>query len=203
MKKISYFALAAVCALCLTSCEGCVKKMAKKATEISLSAAEGVAEALTEHGEVVTEKATDAVGSIAKGAGRSIDRQLGEGLVPEITGHMYEQKSAVISDDLKSAYDQIKFVCDESQDGVDMEFLGALKAGPFAGAYLLMSDTDAYAVNIYCIGNDDKVSMVMNGDIQRTDPDKVTLVALRFELDDDHMARLKSAKQVRVTIRKK
>lgn len=201
MKNISYIVLAVAAALCLTSCEGCVKKVAKKATAVSLSAAEGVAEALSEHGDVVTEKAADAVGSMAKGAGRSIDRQLGEGkVVTEITGSMYDQ---VFSDSVKAACDQIKFVYDETQGGVNMEFLGALKTEPSALAYFLIPNTDVYMVNITCIGGDDKESMAMKGEIQREDADKPTCVSLRFDLGDDEMERLEDAKAVRVTIRKK
>lgn len=201
MKNISYITLAVAAALCLTSCEGCVKKVAKKATAVSLSAAEGVAEALSEHGDVVTEKAADAVGSMAKGAGRSIDRQLGEGkVVTEITGSMYDQ---VLGDSVKAACDQIKFVYDETQGGVNMEFLGALKTEPSVLAYFMIPNADAYTVNISCIGGDDDELMAMKGEIQREDADKPTCVALRFDLGDDEMERLKDAKAVRVTIRKK
>lgn len=71
--------------LTLTTCEGCVKKSAKKVAEIGLKAAEGMVEAIDEDGEKLAEKTTDAAGKLVKGIGKSLDKQLAlsyEGSLP-------------------------------------------------------------------------------------------------------------------------
>jgi len=82
-----------IMALSFSSCESCVQKAAKKATDLSISAIEGISESVAEHGEATSEKMTDALGAVLKGAGKSIDKQLNEHAthVASVTGRTFVQ----------------------------------------------------------------------------------------------------------------
>jgi cell shape-determining protein MreC len=68
MNKISVFICIFAVALTVSACEGCARKAAKKVTNVGLSVLEGVTEAVSERGDTIAEKLTDAAGNVAQGA---------------------------------------------------------------------------------------------------------------------------------------
>lgn len=203
MKRIAYAAVVAVAALCLTSCEGCVKKIAKKATSITLSAAEGVAEALNEGGDAVAEKTTDALGTVVQGAGRSLDRQLGKDGIPVIKGNFFTLTVEAMEAVDRDMFDEIGFSYDHTQDGVNIELLGVFKSEPWAYFIFLIPSDDTYDVTISFMGDDNKESMKWVGEARIDASNKSRYAAMLFELTANDAARARTAGSVEVAIRKK
>ena len=114
-KKILPLAVATAVLFGLHSCTGCVKKIAKSATETSLGAIEGVVEAIDEHGEVIGEKVTDATGKLATGILKSLDKQLNDHALKVTTSpnlSRVEQVDAFpngFDDEIKKRYTELPY----------------------------------------------------------------------------------------------
>ncbi len=203
MKKITYIAVVLISALCLTSCEGCVKKMAKKATNVGLSAVEGVAEALNEHGDVVAEQAADALGTVAEGAGRSLDRQLNEHAekVAQVAGRTLVQGVEGIDKGVTAEYyDAIPCVTDLTE-GVNLDFFGKIKSKAVIDAYFIILEEATYESRFEFRGQDEKVLMTKETEMVVDGSRKYTLVS--FALNEGELATLGNSKDVKVTVTKK
>lgn len=153
MKKLSNFIVLLAMVVCLPSCEGCVKKASKKATELGLSVVEGVSEALDEHGARVSEKATDAMGQIVSGAGRSIDRLLNEHAetVTGVAGRTLVQSFEGFSDGIATEfYDKIEnvsIVASDSETVAAVEFIGKITSRPVVDAYLIIDGAGTFTLD--------------------------------------------------------
>ena len=208
MRKTTFMVGFAAITLALTSCEGCVKKMAKGTVELGMSAIEGAAEAIDERGNRVAEKATDALGKVAEGVGKSLDRQLDEHAdqVASVVGRTVVQTTAGFvdgfNDEVKQHYDEIKYTSNICS-GVSLDYFAKHKAAAVVDAYFIILEKGMYASTFECTDNSGKVFMTKHIDIDKSmEPDrKYTLVS--FALNQQEEEAFKDIKDVKVTVTKK
>jgi len=133
----------------LSSCEGCAKKTEKKTTAIGLSLIEGISEAVSEKGDQVSEKATDALGVVAEGVGRSINKQLDEHAknVASVLGRTVVQSVEGLQEGFSAEfYNEIKFTGNFVQDAA-LTFVGKSKEYPVIDAYFIVSSENSFDCN--------------------------------------------------------
>lgn len=189
-----------------TSCESCVKQTAKKATEIGISAVEGITEALDEHGEKLAEKITDAAGTIALGVGRSLDRQLNEhaATVASVAGRTVVQTvdgfAGGFNTEVESYYDELPYQ-ENFASGVSLDFLGKYKTHPVVDAYFLILEKGDYACTFECYDAEGKVFLTKEAEINKEEGDrKYSLVS--FALNSPEEEAMKNLKEIRITVKK-
>lgn len=202
-KQIVAILLCTAAVFLLNSCESCVKSVSKKVTELGISAIEGVSEAVTEHGEEAGEGAMDALGTIAKGAGRSLDRQLNEHAehVASVAGRTFVQslegfdKGAVAE-----YYDEISFR-EDFPSGVALEFFGKIKSKPVVDAYFIILETGKYACTFELLSADNKVLLSKSAEIDKTSAErKFSVVSFALNSSEENM--LKQTEVVKVSVKK-
>lgn len=206
MRTLSYACAVTLAALCLTSCEGCVRKVAKKATAIGLSAVEGASEAISEHGEAVGEKATDALGSMAKGAGRSLDKLLGEhaDTVSALDGRaMVQSMDALDTGAAREYYDEPRSLSftTESASGASLALFGKIKSKPVVDAYFVMPKEGTYDARFVFSSADRAVLMEKRAALSSDSVKRFVVVS--FALDDDELERWQRTSDVSVSMMKK
>ena len=151
----------------LTSCEGCAKKAAKKTTSIGLSVIEGISEAVSEKGDQVSEKAADALGSIAEGAGRSINKQLDEHAkdIASTLGRTVVQSVEGLQEGFSAEfYDEIKFTGSFVQDAA-LTFVGKSKNYPVVDAYFIVSSESSFNCRFEFKNAENKTIITKNAEI--------------------------------------
>ena len=206
MKKSFIYSIL-ICFTAITlfnSCSGCVKKTSKKLAETGLSAVEGVAEAVDEHGARVSEKATDAAGKMAEGVGKSLDRQMNEHAetVAAVLGRTLVQTVEGLDKGVTAQYyDEITYapsIC----TGVTLDFFGKIKSKSVVDAYFLVLEKGTYKCKFEFLGTDGKVFLTKDAEIEKpTVERKYSLVS--FALNPDEEKSFSELKEVKVTVKKK
>lgn len=167
--------------LLFSSCEGCVQKAAKKATDLSLSAIEGVSESIAEHGEKTSEKMTDALGAILKGAGKSVERQLNEHAeyVASVTGRTFVQAlDGFESGLLTEYYDAIPHE-DDFSAGVVLQQYGKIKDTDVLDAYFVILEQGDYDCKFDFIDERGNVLLSSDAKIDKANTEKkITVVSI-------------------------
>lgn len=192
--------------LFLPSCEGCVKNMSKKATEVAISAVEGVSEAVSEHGEVVGQKVTDALGLIAMGAGKSIDSLLvkhADG-VAATAGQVLVQSFDGFTDGIAAGYyDKIGDVSVTASKNVvaSVELLGKISAKPVVDAYLIIDGAGAYEINF--VFEDANGFKLIEKSVEATAEGTKKYTLVSFALTDDELAKWAKIVSVKIKIDRK
>lgn len=191
MQRILITVFTIICILAFTSCEGCTKNVTKKATEITLSAVEGVAEAVDNHGDKVGEKLTDATGKLAQGVGRSLDRQLNEHAtkVASLSGRTLVQAlDGVISgaemESRKTYYKEVPYK-DNICDGVVIDYIGIMKTSPILDIYLKITSTGTYNCQLKVY--DKKNNPLLTKNAETKNDIKNNSVMISFALDDSEL----------------
>lgn len=206
MKKVFLFSLTASFAIVtlLNSCSGCVKKAAKEVTEAGISAVEGVAEAVDEHGARIGEKATDAAGKLAEGIGKSLDRQMNEHAenVASVAGRTLVQTLEGLD---KGAVGQYYDIIEYNHDicsGVTLDYFGKIKSKAVIDAYFIVLDKGKYNCKFVFKNSAGKAFLEKN--IEMENPKalrKYTLVS--FALNPDEEKEFANTTEVKVTVTKK
>ena len=209
MMKIQTCVIASmvVAILLFSSCESCVQSAAKKATDLTLSAVEGVSESLSEHGERVGEKATDAAGKLAVGVGRSVDRQLNEHAekIASVAGRTVVQ--AVdgyvdgFNEEVKIHYDEIPYTPNFCS-GVALDYFAKYKEKPVVDAYFLIMEEGTYKCKFECSNTKGRVFLTKDATIDKVKGErKYSLVS--FSLNPEEVTAFADIKDVKITVTKK
>ena len=190
-----------------SSCESCVQSAAKKATDLTLSAVEGVSESLSEHGERVGEKATDAAGKLAVGVGRSLDRQLNEHAekIASVAGRTVVQTVDGFTDgfneEVKIHYDEIPYTANFCS-GVALDYFAKYKETPVVDAYFLIMEEGTYKCKFECSNTKGKVFLTKDATIDKVKGErKYSLVS--FSLNPEEVTAFADIKDVKITVTKK
>ena len=204
MKNVFLAVLLCSVALLFHSCESCVKSATKKATELGLSAVEGVSEAISEKGEKTTEKVTDALGEMAKGAGRSIERQLNEHAedVASAAGRTLVQSLEGFEKGLtKEYYEELPNTTD-LPGNVTLELFGKIQSKALVDAYFIILETGTYNCTFDFTDASGKVLMTKTATIEKTETErKYSIVS--FALNSSEEQSVKDTKNTKITILKK
>ncbi|MDR0941636.1 MAG: hypothetical protein LBM68_05370 [Bacteroidales bacterium] len=206
MKQLVIITCGIALSLFFTSCESCAKKVAKKATNIGISMAEGVNEAINERGEALGEKTTDALGEVAKGAGKSIDRQLNEHAeyVASVAGRTIVQAvEGIDKGSVNEYYTRINTTTDLCT-GVSLDYFGKITSKPVLDAYFIIMNKEnftAFTVEFDFLDSSNKSLIKKSAEITKVDHSKkYTLVS--FALNDDELAKFSNTSIVTVKEKK-
>lgn len=207
MKKIFItLTLLASVIIGFNSCSGCVKETSKKATEVGLSAIEGVSEAVDEHGSRVAEKTTDAAGSLAEGVGKSLDRQLNEHAekVFSVTGRTLVQSvdgfTNGFNEEVEKHYNVIPHT-EKFCSGVSLDYFAKYKTQPIIDAYFIILEGGKYKAKFECYDNNNKLFLTKEIDIiVNNDKRKYSLAS--FALNSEEETYFDNIKNVKITVTK-
>lgn len=190
-----------------SSCSGCVKSTTKKITELGIEAAEGVTEAVDEHGARIGEKVTDAAGKVAEGVGRSLERQLNEHAekVASVTGRTLVQTvdgfAQGFNAEVDTHYDVLPHN-DNFSSGVSLDYFAKYKTHPIVDAYFIIMEEGTYKCKFECIGNDGNIFLTKEAEINKTAGErKYSLVS--FALNPQEETAFTNLKEVKITVSKK
>ena len=187
-----------------SSCESCVQQTAKKVTDLSISAIEGVSESVAEHGESASEKMTDALGSILKGAGKSIDKQLNEHAehVASVTGRTFVQAlDGLESGLLHEYYDPIPHE-DDFISGIALQQFGKIKDAPVLDAYFIILEQGDYTCQFEFLDASGKVLLKRDAAIDKENTEKKISV-VSVALNEEEEALFGQSKKTRIKVTKK
>lgn len=204
--KLQLFVIAAmlVAILSFSSCESCVQKTAKKVTDLSMSALEGVSESVAEHGEATSEKLTDALGSILKGAGKSIDRQLNEHAahVASVTGRTFVQALDGLEGGLLTEYYDAVPHEDDFSSGIVLQQFGKIKDTPVLDAYFVVLEQGDYACTFDFVDTKGKVLLSRNAAIDKVNTEKkISVVSIALNAEEE--ALFNQSAKTRIKVAKK
>lgn len=190
----------------LSSCSGCVKSTTKKITELGIEAAEGVAEAVDEHGARVGEKVADATGKVAEGVGRSLDRQLNEHAteVAAVGGRTLVQTvdgfTQGFNAEVETHYDVLPYT-DNFSSGVSLDYFAKYKTKPIVDAYFIIMEEGTYKCTFECKGNDGKIFLTKEAQIVKNAGErKYSLVS--FALNPQEETVFTNLKDIKITVSK-
>jgi len=194
-----------VCLFCITlfsSCESCVQKAAKKDTDLSLSALEGVSESISEHGQTTSEKMTDALGSILKGSGKSIERQLNEHAahVASVGGRTFVQAIDGLGEGVTTEYyEPVNSVTDLSS-GVALQYFGKIKTNPVLDAYFIVVEKGNYSCEFDFLDPLENSILKRTATIEKINTEgRISVVSLA--LNDEELNKFTQTKTVNIKIR--
>jgi hypothetical protein len=184
------------------SCESCVKKTTKTITNLGISAIEGISEAIEERGENASEKATDALGALAKGAGRSIERQLDEHAehVASAVGRTFVQSVEGFDEGLTNEYyDEIPNTTNLAS-GVALDYFGKIKSKSVIDAYFLVLEKGVYTCTFEFTDAGGGVLMTKTATIDKTTAErKYSIVS--FALNDSELSSLNKVNNTKISVR--
>jgi len=206
MKKVFLFSLTTSFAIItlFSSCSGCVKKAAKEVAETGISAIEGVAEAVDEHGARVGEKTTDAAGKVAEGVGRSLDRQMNEHAehVASVLGRTLVQTvEGLDKGAVAQYYDSIEYNHDICS-GVSLDYFGKIKSKAVIDAYFIVLDKGKY--NCKFVFKNSAGKAFLDKDVELESPEALRKYSLvSFALSPDEEKEFANISEVKVTVTKK
>jgi hypothetical protein len=201
MKNLFLTILLCVVPLLFNSCESCVKQATKKITSLGISAVEGISEAIEEKGEEAGEKVTDALGAIAKGAGRSIDRQLDEHAehVASVVGRTFVQSVEGFDEGLiNEYYDEIPNTA-SLPNGVALNYFGKIKSKSVIDAYFLILEKGTYSCQFEFTDAGGKTLMAKTATIDKTAPKREYSV-VSFALNDSELALLNKTDSTKISV---
>ncbi|NDV68374.1 hypothetical protein [Dysgonomonas sp. 25] len=215
MKKALLFLSSIVLgALLFNSCsKSSIKEKAKEATktvtEVGMSAAEGIAEAIDENGAQLAEKTTDAAGSLALGAGRSIDRQLNEHAtkVAAVAGRTLVQTADGlvdgVSDEVKTHYVEVPHsenIC----DGVKLDYIAKFKQSAIIDAYFVIEKEGTYDYLFELYNKNNEVFLTRDATTVKDSVNTGTRRIVSFALTQSELEKFDSnLKEIKVTVTKK
>lgn len=161
MKQIIIILFIGATSLFFSSCESCVRKTTKKVTELGIGVLEEVSDVISEKGESTGEKVTDALGAIARGVGKSIDRLLNEHAaeVAATAGRTLIQTVEGLDTGITHEYyDPIKFKSN-FDEGISLDYFGKIKSNNIIDAYFIVSDNGNYDIVFDFLDKDEKCLM--------------------------------------------
>lgn len=193
-----------IASLLFFSCEGCVQKTAKKITDVSVSAIEGVTESLSEHGEKIGEKTTDALGSLLKGAGKSLERQLNEHAeyVASVTGRTFVQaldgfESGIVTEH----YEMIPHE-EDFDSGITLQYFGKIKDTDVIDAYFIIPEIGDYDCQFQFVDAKGKNLLTRKATINKKNTQKkISVVSLA--LNAEEKAKVEKSAQAKIKVSKK
>lgn len=203
ISMLSFSALI-IASVAFSSCESCVRKASKKATTLAISAAEGVSEAITEHGEEAGEKLTDALGTVAKGAGKSVERQLNEHAehVASVVGRTFVQSIDGLTKGLSTElYDEVQFTTN-LPSGVSLNSFGKIKNKDVVDAYFVVTENGSYETVFEFLDKNGNALMTRKAEIYRTNTSK-TYTVVSFAFNESEKQLFEQSNKVRITASRK
>lgn len=189
-----------------SSCESCVQKAAKKATDLSISAIEGVSESVSEHGEKTGEKVTDALGSVLKGAGKSIERQLNEHAtyVASVTGRTFVQALDGFEGGLLTEYYDAVPHQDNFPGGIALQQFGKIKDSPVLDAYFIILEKGDYACTFDFVDAKGKILLSRNAKIDKENTEKkISVVSIGLNTEEQGLFEKSVETHIKVVAAKK
>lgn len=199
--RLLFFASVSVIFFLVSSCESCVQKVAKKTTDLGISAIEGISESIAEHGEQTSEKLTDALGAIAKGAGRSIERQLNEHAeyVASVTGRTFVQAlDGFEAGTFNEYYDMIPHE-DDFASGIVLQYFGKIKEKDVIDAYFIIIETGDYDSKFEFLDNSGKVLLTREATIKRVNTEK-KIAVVSLALNSDELELFNQSKKTKIKV---
>lgn len=199
--KIRNIILVASSVLFFAACEGCVKKAAKKTTDLGISAIEGVSESLAEHGEAAGEKVTDALGTLLKGAGKSIERQLEEHAthVATVAGRTFVQAIDGMESGVFTEYYSAIPHEDDFGSGIVLQYYGKIKDSPVLDAYFVVLEQGDYACKFEFVDANGKVLMTREATIEKRNTEKkLSVVSIGLNADEEKL--FNSSAKTKITV---
>ncbi|WP_101690776.1 hypothetical protein [Dysgonomonas massiliensis] len=194
--------------LLFTSCKGCVKDTSKKITEVTMSAAEGVAEAIDENGASLAEKTANAANSIALGLGRSLDKQLdqhaekvasigGRTLVQTVDGLLNGLDS-----ELKEHYSTISY-SENLVEGIKLDYIAKYKNASSFDAYFIINQEGTYTCTFEFCDTDNNVFLKKEGIATKTEDNDYKYTLISFALTKEEIQNYeKNFKEIKVSATK-
>lgn len=203
-KQVFAVLLCAVPVFFFSSCESCVKRTSKKITELGISAIEGVSEAVSEHGEAAGEKATDALGTLAKGAGKSLDRQLNEHAehVASVAGRTFVQSIEGFDKGLTTEYYDVIPSSEDLVSGVALDYFGKIKSKALIDAYFIILEKGTYTCAFEFLDADNKALMTKTAEINKDSLERRYSV-VSFALNTSEEEALAKTKVTKISVKKK
>lgn len=201
-KQLLVIAAMLVAMLFFSSCESCVQKTAKKVTDLSMSALEGVSESIAEHGEATSEKLTDALGAVVKGAGKSVDRQLNEHAthVASVTGRTFVQALDGFEGGLLTEYYDVVPHEDNFPSGIVLQQFGKIKDTPVLDAYFIIIEPGDYACTFDFVDTKGKVLLSRNATIDKKNTEKkISVVSIALNTEEEELFGKSAITQIKVT----
>lgn len=197
-------ALAIMLSLSFNSCESCVKKVTKKATDVSMSAMEGVVEAIDERGEELAEKTTDAAGKVAVGTGRSLDKLMDEHAekIAASAGRTLVQTIEGIDKGVTAQYYDNITINPNICTGVNLDMIGKIKSKGVVDAYFIILEKGTYTCKFEFNNNEGKTFLTKEAEIAK-DVEERRYSMVSFALSNHEEEAFKDIKDVRVIVTKK
>lgn len=203
MRQCILIACGVLLSLSFNSCESCTKQAAKKATNIGFSLLDGVSEAVSERGEQVSEKAADALGVVAKGVGKSLERQLDEHAeyVASVAGRTLVQTVEGLDKGTTNEYYTALNTTNDLCEGVSLDYFGKINSKSVIDAYFIIIEEGKYKVDFDFVDNANKSLMKKTSEINKLD-DAREYTRVSFALNDDELDKLSKATNVKVKVTK-
>lgn len=188
----------------LSSCESCVQKAAKKATDLSMSALEGVSESISEHGEKTSEKMTDALGAVLKGTGKSVERQLNEHAthVASVTGRTFVQALDGFESGLLTEYYDVVPHEDDFSSGIALQYYGKIKDADVLDAYFIVLEKADYNCQFDFVDANGKVLLKRESMIEKVNTEKKISV-VSIALNPEELKLFEQSVKTRIKVAKK
>lgn len=190
--------------LLFSSCESCVQKAAKKATDLSMSALEGVSESISEHGEKTSEKMTDALGAVLKGTGKSVERQLNEHAahVASVTGRTFVQALDGFEGGLLTEYYDVVPHGDDFSSGIALQYYGKIKDADVLDAYFIVLEKADYMCQFDFVDAKGKVLLKRESTIEKVNTEKKISV-VSIALNPEEVKLFEQSAKTRIKVAKK
>lgn len=201
MRQIFLIVCGAFFSLSFISCESCTKRVAKKATEIGFSVVDGVSEAVNERGEETSKKAADALGTVAKGIGKSIDRQLNEHAehVASVAGRTLVQTVEGLDKGITNEYYTPINTTNELCEGVSLDYFGKITSRSVIDAYFIILEEGNFKAEFDFVDSANNSLMKKTTEISKSDKAKKFTV-VSFALNDEELDKLSTSSTVKVSV---
>lgn len=204
MKYLILSVLTALLSFLFVSCESCVRKTSQKITELGLTAIEGASDALNEHGEKAGEKAVGAVGNVAKGMGKGLERFIKDYEFEEAHGdndYVVISNDEVNLEDLGNDFEEINYSA-SLPDNVSIEYMGRFKENSSITTIFTIDKAGEYVSTFQFIDSKNKVLLEKKVDINKEAQDgKYTGVI--FALSPSDTDKYNQSKKTKISMTKK
>lgn len=205
--KSSIYYFIAFTTLCLTlySCEGCVKKTTKSVTDIGLDVLEGMTEAIQERADTIGEKVIDASGKLAKGAGKSLNRQLdehAEDIASAVGKTLVKSLDGLEKGLSKELYNEFTTQEDFCSD-VSLVFFGKLKEKGITDARFNILKEGDYTFRFEFCNDNCKTVVLTKTAKHKIQPNDLKYTSISFAFNKNEEDILKSVECVKITVDRK
>ncbi len=204
MKHLLLTVATVVIVFLFTSCESCVRKTSQKITELGITAIEGASDALNEHGEKVGEKAVGAVGNVAKGMGKGLERFIKDYEFGEAYGendYIVQSSDEINLESLENDFEEINYSA-SLPENVSIEYMGEFKENGSITTVFTIEKEGEYTSIIQFVDSKNKILLEKKIAINKEAEDgKYTGVI--FALNPSDTEKYNQSKKTKISMSKK